>query len=469
MTSPSMTETNAWDLAAWDVVETLKRLRAREVSASEVVEAAIVRAERATGLNAIVTPTLDRARGDALRRTGPLAGVPMFTKDLVQVAGVRTAWGSAGAGHYISPKNDPSVNALEKLGLVSLGKSATPEIGLTATTEPLAFGPTLNPWDLTRTTGGSSGGAAALVASGVVPMSHASDGGGSIRIPASCCGLVGLKPSRGRFDMEGSPTLPVNVAVHGMVTRTVRDTVEFWRAFTATVPSKLPPITVVNPAPLEPLRISMVTTAPRGVPIDPEVLAALDDVAKRLERLGHKVEPAPCPWSQDDLDDFLALWGFLGFVHQKLGRILFHRGFDTDQLDPWTLALSKHFASAKVDAAKRMRRLRRFSQTFAETMATRDLFLMPTLALVPPAIGHLKTDAVPFEEMLWRLTRVVPFTGMVNAAGTPAISLPLGRTAAGLPIGVQFAAAMGREQLLLELALQLEADSPWPLLAPRPG
>ena len=149
--------------------------------------------------------------------------------------------------------------------------------------------------------------------------------------------------------------------------------------------------------------------------------------------------------------------------------MLFHRGFDTAQLDPWTHALSKHFASSKWDAAKRMRRLRRFSQTFAETMTGRDLFLMPTLALVPAVIGHLKTDAVPFEEMLWRLTKTVPFTGMVNAAGTPAISLPLGRTAAGLPIGVQFAAAMGKEQLLLELALQLEADAPWPLLAPRPG
>lgn len=468
MTAPSMTEAHAWELASWDSVETLQRLRSREVSASEVVEAAIVRTERAAGLNAIVTSSLEQARLDVLRRTGPLAGLPSFTKDLVQVAGVRTTWGSAGAGHFISSKNDPSVNVLERLGLVSLGKSTTSEIGLTASTEPLAFGPTRNPWDLTRTTGGSSGGAGALVAAGIVPLAHAMDGGGSIRIPAACCGLVGLKASRGRFDTEGSPSLPVNVAVHGVVTRTVRDTIEFWRAYTATVPSKLPRIDVVNPAPRKPLRISMVTNAPRGFPIDPDVLAAIDDVGKRLERLGHHVEPAPCPWSQDDLDDFLALWGFLGFVHQQLGRVLFHRGFDTSQLDPWTLSLAKHFFGSKWDAAKRMRRLRRFAHTFSEVMASRDLFLLPTLALVPPPLGHLKPD-VPFQEKLLRLAQTVPFTGMVNVAGTPAISLPLGRTAAGLPIGVQFAAAMGKEQLLLELALQLEADAPWPLLAPRPG
>ena len=468
MTSPSMTETNAWELASWDSVETLKRLRSREVSASEVVEAAIVRVGNATSLNAIVTPSLEQARVDVLRRTGPLAGLPTFTKDLVQVAGVRTTWGSAGAGHFISSKNDPSVNVLERLGLVSLGKSTTSEIGLTASTEPLAFGPTRNPWDLTRTTGGSSGGAGALVAAGIVPVAHAMDGGGSIRIPASCCGLVGLKVSRGRFDTEGSASLPVNVAVHGVVTRTVRDTIEFWRAYTASVPSKLPPFGDVAPAPRKPLRISMVTTAPYGFPIDPEVLAAVDDVAKRLERLGHHVEPAPCPWSQDDLDDFLALWGFLGFVHQKLGRVLFHRGFDAAQLDPWTQALARHFTASKWDATKRLRRLRRFAQTFSERMASRDLFLLPTLALVPPLLGHLKPD-VPFDQKLLRLAQAVPFTALVNAAGTPAISLPLGRTASGLPIGVQFAAAMGREQMLLELALQLEADAPWPLMAPRPG
>jgi amidase len=467
MTSSLVTETQAWELASWDGVETLKRIRSGEVSASEVIEAAIVRTEQASGLNAIVTPTLERARSEVLRRTGPFAGVPMFTKDLAQVAGVRTAWGTAASGTFISVKSDPCVTTFESLGFVSLGKSATPEFGLTASTEPLAFGATLNPWDSTRTTGGSSGGAAALVASGIVPMAHASDGGGSIRIPASCCGLVGLKPSRGRFDMEGSALLPVNVAVHGMVTRTVRDTVEFWRALTAAVPSELAPIDVVNPAPSRPLHISMVTTTPRGVPLDGEVRATLEDVARRLERLGHHVDPRPCPFSQGDLGDFIVLYGLLGYLQAHLGRFLVHRAFDSSLLDPWTLGLARSFAADKWAGFKRLLRLRNFTQTWADAMASTDVFLLPTLAALPPLLGHLKTD-VPFLEKQERLTLSVPFTSMINAAGAPALTLPLGRTASGLPIGVQFAAAMGHEQMLLELGLQLEADAPWPRLAPRP-
>ncbi|MBE2253842.1 MAG: amidase [Myxococcus sp.] len=460
-----MNEKQAWELSAWDAHQTLERLRKREVSALEVTDAALLRAEKTAHLNAVVTATPERARADAQRLTGPFAGVPHFIKDLAQVAGVRTTWGSAGTGHFVSKKSDPSVTSFERLGFVSLGKSATSEFGLTATTEPLSFGPCLNPWDETRTAGGSSGGAAAVVAAGVVPMAHAMDGGGSIRIPASCCGLVGLKVSRGRFDMESSTSLPVNIAVHGVVTRSVRDTVDFWRAYTKLVPSRLPPIEVVRPAPARPLRISLVTTTARGDLLDLEVKAAVEAVARRLEGLGHHVDPVPCPWSREEQEDFIGLWALLGFAHQKLARLVVHRGFDASRLDAWTVGLADRFLNFKWDSMQRIRRLRRFKERWAELMSTRDAFLMPTLASLPPLIGHLKTD-LPFDEQLERLTRTVPFTGMLNVAGAPAISLPLGRSAAGLPIGVQLAAGFGAEPLLLELALQLEADAPWPLMAP---
>ena len=180
------TTRDRWELAAWDAVETADRIRRADVSAFEVVEAAIARAEDQKALNAIVTATSDRARATAKSAPrGALFGVPSAVKDLAQVAGVRTAWGTAASGNLISKRSDPTVLALERTGLVSIGKSATPELGLTATTEPLAFGPTRNPWARDRSTGGSSGGAAALVAGGVVPIAHGSDGGGSIRIPAS--------------------------------------------------------------------------------------------------------------------------------------------------------------------------------------------------------------------------------------------------------------------------------------------
>lgn len=457
-----VTENQAWEMAPWDALETRERLVRRDVSPDEVVEAALVRAERATRLNAIVTPTPERARADARRLVdGPLAGVPSFTKDLSQVGGVRTRWGTAASGEYVSKRSDPSVMLLERLGLVSLGKSATPEFGLTATTETLAFGPTKNPWDETRSTSGSSGGAAALVASGVVPLAHGSDGGGSIRLPASCCGLVGLKVSRGRFDMEGSTLLPVNVAVHGVLTRTVRDTVAFWKGVDAAKPFvKLPRIDVVDPAPRKPLRVSLVLKTPRGDGLDPEVLATMEAVGKRLEKLGHHVELTPCPFDKQDTDDFLALWGLLGAAHARLGRLIVHPGFKARDLEPWTHHLSRRFSATLWDSTQRIRRLRTFTARWGAAMQSRDVVLMPTLAQLPPPLGYLRAD-LGFDVKLERLTQTVPFTGLINAAGAPAISLPLGRSASGLPIGVQFAGAMGHERTLLELALQLEADAPW--------
>ncbi len=459
-----------WELAQWDAVETRSHLERKDVTTAEVVEAAIARARELQWLNAIVTPTFEQALAGAGAAKGPFAGVPFFLKDLVRSKGVRTAWGTAATGDYIATVDDPSVKAFNALGLVSLGKSATPELGLTATTEPLAFGPCHNPWARGHSTGGSSGGAAALVASGVVPIAHASDGGGSIRIPAACCGLVGLKPTRGRFDMEGSNMLPVNVAVHGVVSRTVRDSVEFWKALETVLPSKrFPAVGAAAPRPAKRLRIGMFLGLPVEVTVDPEVRAATQEAARLLEQLGHRVEEIPCPASREVLDDFVSLWAYISWVQPRASRFVIGRPMDLEKLEPLTRDFAARFLSRKWATFTELKRLRGWTRGYTEACARLgfDAFLSPTLASLPPPHGYLKPD-LPFDTQIERLTGFCPFTGLFNTAGAPAISLPLARAGNGMPIGVQLAAPHGADALLLELGAELEEAKPWPRLAPRP-
>lgn len=459
---------HAWELAEWDAVETAERLKRRDVSPTEVIEAAITRARAAALLGAIVTPTFERALTEAGKPSqGPLAGVPTFIKDLAQVEGVRTTWGTAAAGEYISPKSDPTVKAFQATGMISLGKSATPEFGLTATTEPLFSEPCRNPWAPNHSTGGSSGGAGALVAAGVVPFAHGSDGGGSIRIPSSCCGLVGLKPSRRRLDMEGSNLLPVNVAVHGVLTRTVRDTVLFWSAVEAQLPKRhLPPIGEVKRRPEKKLRIGVYVESPLGSVVHPDAIKAAEDAAALCKELGHDVQPIPCPVERQVGLDFQRLWGFIAYVHLKGSRALVHRDFDADKLEPGTRNFGRYFSSQAGSSLNAIRRLRGVTRTWATLMERYDVLMCPTLGEPPPVLGHLRTDH-PFETAFSRLVSFTPFTATANSAGAPALSLPLGRSAEGLPIGVQFAAAHGRDALLLELAFTIEEARPWQRLAPR--
>lgn len=448
----------------WDAVETAEKLRTREVSRREVVDAAIARAEARGSLGAIVTETFARARSRCDGATGPLAGVPTFIKDLVHVEGVGIGWGTRAVRGVVSTRSDPAVRVIESLGLVCLGKSATPELGMTATTEPLERAPCRNPWDQTRSSGGSSGGAAALVASGVVPIAHASDGGGSIRIPASSTGLVGLKPTRGRLDMEGSQLLPVNVAVHGVLTRTVRDTIAFWSAIDAsTRPAR--PIGAVPSAPRTRLRIAAYVDSPLGRPVAPDVHRAVHDAARACEALGHHVELVPCPFPARVVEDFVRYWALLAWLQHRLGRVLVHSSFDSDRLEPWTRGLSRWCEREPRPMAAATRRLRHLTREHAEVMARYDVLLSPVIAHPPPLLGHFATDA-PFELALERILDHCPFTGIANAAGNPALSLPLGRTVAGVPIGVQLAGRAHEESTLLALALELERAHPWPTIAP---
>jgi amidase len=432
-------------IAQWDAVETAERIRRGEVKPGEVIEAAIARAEAAADLGAIVTSVFDLARERAAPPAGVFAGVPTFVKDLSQIRGVRTAWGSAASGDFISPRSDPFVKKFARTGVVMLGKSATPELGLTATTEPLFAAPTRNPRDRSRSPGGSSGGAGALVAAGVVPIAHGSDGGGSIRIPAACCGVVGFKPSRGRLDMEGSRLLPVNVAVHGVITRSLRDTIAFHQAVAG--------LGEVAPAPTRALRIGVFSDAPGGTPVDPEVRAAVAAAAETCAALGHEVAEISCPFDGQLMDDFLAYWGFVAWIQVKSARVTMHRGFDRARIEPWTAGLAESFARDRRRAFGAMRRLRRFGRSYARVMERCDLLLSPTLAQPAPPLGYLATDH--FETHFERLRAYAAFTPAANAAGAPAISLPLAVSASGLPIGVHFSARRHDDRTLLELAQTL--------------
>jgi amidase len=433
----------------WDAVETAERIRRGEVKPSEVLEAAIARAEAAAPLGAIVTSSFDRARAAITQLpAGVFAGVPTFVKDLSQVRGVATTWGSAGSVGFVSQRDDPFVKRFARTGVVVLGKSATPELGLTATTEPLFAPPTRNPRDPSRSAGGSSGGAGALVAAGVVPIAHGSDGGGSIRIPAACCGVIGFKPSRGRLDMEGSRLLPVNVAVHGVLTRSLRDTIVFHQAVAG--------LEAVAEAPARPLRIGVFSDAP-GVSVDPAVRAAVAATAEQCAALGHEVVELRCPFDGSVMDDFLAYWGFVAWAQLRGARVAMHRGFDRTRIEPWTAGLVRSFTSRRRAALGAIRRLRRFARRYAEVMQRSDILLSPTLSQPAPPLGHLATDS--FEAHFERLRAFAAFTPMANAAGAPAISLPLGATPTGLPIGVHLSARHGDDRTLLELAQTLMKSS----------
>jgi amidase len=373
---------------------------------------------------------------------------------------------------------------LRAAGFVFVGRTNVPERGLLATTEPEAYGPTRNPWDPTRSAGGSSGGSAAAVAAGLVPLAHASDGGGSIRVPASECGLVGLKPSRGRTslgpdfgDFEGG------LAVEHALTRTVRDTAALLDAVAGPMPGD--PYTA--PPPSRPfreevgadpgrLRVGLLTRAPGGfAEVHPDCVAAAEDAARMLESLGHAVEDAH-PEVLDDAEGLSEYWASVGLLFgvavastlerwsRRTGRPI---GPGDVELRTWSVAeMGRSCAGTRL--LETTWRLQAFSRRFAGWWARRfDLLLTPTLAEPPPRLGEfVATRDQPLAGLL-RAGRLTPFTAYASVTGQPAISLPLFWNAAGLPIGVQLVAAYGREDLLLRVAAQLEAARPWAGRVPR--
>ncbi len=451
--------------AGWiDAVETAARIRSGDLTAVEAVGAAITRANAADpSLNAIVTPTFDAARTAAADAPqGPLGGVPTFVKDLNDVVGQPTHFGSRAYPTYVADSQPPFVDRLFERGMISLGKSSTPEFGATATTEPMLHGATRNPWNLEHSTGGSSGGAAALVAAGVVPLAHASDGGGSIRIPASCCGLVGLKPSRGRtpaISLSEPPRL--SLSVHGAVTRTVRDAAAFHAALELEAgEGKLTPTGLVSMPDEKRLKIGFFTDGLGGVAAHADVAAAVNDAAAACADLGHEVEEARGLYDVAPFDDFLLYWsaGVAGDVadwEEAQGR---RAGYD--DFEPLTFGLIQHYEANKSVLGRAIERLLQYGEVYLRAFESHDVVLSPVLSTPPPPIGWL-SPRLPWDIAVERVGDYVQYTQIHNIAGAPAISLPLGQSSDGLPIGTMFAGKPGDEGRLLGLAYELEIARPW--------
>jgi amidase len=453
-------------LGTSDAVEIARLIRTGEIQSSEAVDAAIARAERVNpSLNAIATSLFESARQQAQRPgSGAFAGVPSFIKDNEAVAGSAVLRGTRGLPRKPAEESSPFAKQFLSLGLVNLGKTTMSEFGFTGTTEALVYGPTHNPWKLGFSPGGSSGGSAALVAAGVVPIAHANDGGGSTRIPASCCGLVGLKPSRGRVvEMEGSELFPVKIVHQGMLSRTVRDTAVFFHAAERYYRNpKLPEIGSVT-QPGRRLRIGFFTELDEDTPSHPDCVAAVADAAKLCEALGHSVEEVPRPFDDGFLADFFLFWAMLAFAATRFGTRLVDPDFDRTKVEEFTEGLARYFKENVRGAPMAIWRLRKFARQYARGFDDYDVLMNPTVTMPPPEHGYIGPE-VPFEALLERLKWFIPFTPTQNVSGGPAISLPLGRSKEGLPLGVQFAAPLGDERTLLELAFEIEAAAPWPSL-----
>jgi amidase len=457
-------------------------VKAREVSAGELLDAAIERVERRNpAVNAVVHRLYDQAKAAiaAGLPAGPFAGVPYLLKDLgLLYAGTVTSNGSRFFRDAVADHDSEIVQRMKRAGLVIFGKTNTSELGLSTSTEPKLFGQTRNPWNLAHSAGGSSGGAAAAVAAGMLPMAHASDGGGSIRIPAACCGLFGLKTTRARNPM--GPDLGEGwngASVSHAVTRSVRDSAALLDATSGPdigdpywAPSaKRPYLDEVGAAPGQ-LRIAVTTKAWNGQPVDPDCVAAVSAAASLCESLGHHVEQDTPAIDEEARGDatYIIIRAHTRAVLEARGRAL-GREPRSDDVEPltWSMAESARTLSAS-DYAQAIGVMHRTGRVVGRFFTRYDLLLTPTMCKPPHKLGLLGPDADP-EQYLPAILGTIAFTALFNTTGTPAMSVPLHWSAAGLPIGVQFAARFGDEATLFRLAAQLEAARPWMDRRPAPS
>jgi amidase len=443
-----------------------------ELSRQDAVDGAIARMQLLQPtLNALAWPDFHGARERAAsQRPGVgwpavFAGVPTMVKDNILVAGSPMTNGTVAAPQRIRTDDGAVMRLIRALGLNPIGTSAMPEFGLTATTERVGMEPVRNPWNPDFSAGGSSGGSAAAVAAGIVPIAHGNDGGGSLRIPAAACGLVALKATRYRFPNEAHHSrMPIRLIADGALTRTVRDTARFAAAAEQLYRNRnLPAIGLVSgPSPRR-LRIGLLTDSPTGVPTDPQVAAAVSGVAEMLDRAGHRVQPIPAPVTATLVDDFSVYWAYQAFFLEYLGRRVVDPDFDKSRLEPLTRGLAAWGRRSAWRMPLVLSRLRRAERIQDRAFAHIDLLLSPTVSHPTPRLGHLSTAAA-FAVAFPRLVDYVGFTPLANIAGTPAISVPHGLSAQGLPLSVMFGARRGDERTLLEIAFEIEQSSPFPLI-----
>ncbi len=445
-------------------------IRAKEVSPLEVLDDCLARVDRRNpALNAVIWRNDEHARTEA-RALGeriasaagelpPFAGVPLPIKDLLHVAGQPLTLGSTGAPDTPSTESEIIADRFVDAGFVLTGRTNTPEFGSITVTENLRYGPTRNPWDTDHTPGGSSGGAAAAVAAGMFPLAHGGDGGGSIRIPSSCCGLVGLKPSRGR--VPSTTPLWMGMATEGVLTRTVADTAavldvigrpdpQAWS--NAPVPER--PFAAEVGADPGRLRVALCSVSGLGLPVAAEPAAAVERTGRLLESLGHHVTRLDA-----DVFDPSAFEPFLHVVYAGLAEL---EGIDWSRVEPHDRA--GYEAAQAVDSLTFVRsylELARFSRSVVARFADDfDLLVTPTMAIEPPAVGLL-ADVHAAGGPTTEIVAMAAFTAVYNITGQPAISLPLHEAASGLPVGVQLVAGPWREAQLLAVAAQLETAAPW--------
>lgn len=463
--------------AALDGVGLAEAIGTGELNAEEVLATALAGAEKVNGaLNCILALLPDAARdtlGTGVPR-GPLGGVPFLVKECVlMMKGAPYRLGSRLLEGFVAPYDTELMTRFRRAGLVAFGTTSTPEFAYSATTEPVMFGPTRNPWDVGRTSGGSSGGAAAAVAAGVVPIAHANDGGGSIRIPAACCGLVGLKPSRGRVPqgpdygeaLEG-------LAAEFVVTRTVRDTAAALDAVQGadvgawfSIAPPVRPYREVIGRPGARLRIAVMDTTFSGAPMDAEVRHAVHATARNCESLGHAVSVAPL---RIDWEPFfnatVAVWSVFAAAVVAWMEAVTGRKATPELLETatWqTYQAGRRISAVELVGAKGVlnataREVGRFFENY-------DVLLTPTVARLPVRLGELDQNAPGISAAEWprKTFEWANFTPLFNATGQPAISLPLCRTSSHLPIGMQFVGRMNDEATLLALAAELEQAFPW--------
>ncbi len=490
------------EYATYDALGLADLVARGQVHPRELVAEAIERIERDNPrLNAVIHRLYDAARRSAEQPAGsgvaaadaPFRGVPFLAKDLVSTwKGEPQARGTRLLAGWVAPHDSELATRYRKAGLIVVGKTNTPELGLLPVTEPLAYGPTRNPWNLARTSGGSSGGAAAAVAAGFVPVAGGGDGGGSIRIPASCCGLFGLKPTRGRTPL--GPDVGEawqGCAIEHVLTRTVRDSAAMLDAIHGDDPGApylAPPrarpfLAEVSAAPGR-LRIAYTTRALIKADVHPECVRAVEDAAALLRELGHQVvEEHPVFDAEAFAIDFVLMLVGETAADVAEAEALIGRPARIGELEKETMALARLGAAVPArDFALASRRLRRTSRQLAGFFARHDLLLTPTLAQPPVAIGALASKGaeaallevaqrLPIGALLYKLGALhriaanawgfAPFTAPFNATGQPACSLPLHWTADGLPVGVQLVGQFGDEATLLRVAGQVERAQPW--------